>query len=457
MIIPLNHERMTLQRLPWVTIAIIALNVVIFLVTRPLAQRDYARTDAVYLELEAHVMAYPGVLEEDCLRCAGKPQFDELTARWERTHLDHIFSRFGYVPAQPKAAGLLGSLFLHAGFMHLLGNMYLLWLCGCSIEDVWGRPLYAAVYVTGGVGAALAHGAFQPESLAHLIGASGAVAALMGVFLVRCHDTRIRFFYWFLFVLVGTFFAPAWIMLMLWFTRELFYAFVFAGSSSVAFWAHIGGFGFGAAVAGFLKLTRIEEHYIAPAIDRKTDLLNKHPRFSSAVEHVEQGDYQRAIGELKIAATEDRDDPDLYRLLAQCYQSLDQPTEAARWLRQEMALHARRREASLVAETYHELVATTNDVKLTPRELSSAASALMETGDAGLAVPIYEELVDTAPEPLVRLRAGLTLVDFFSGEGQTRRAVSMLERVAPLAAAHPEWAERVEDKRTQVRASVPSA
>lgn len=398
-------------------------------------------------------MAYPEVLEDDCVACAGKARFDELEARWEKTHLAHIFSRFGYVPAHPSATGLVGSLFLHAGFMHLLGNMYLLWLCGCTIEDVWGRPLYATVYVTGGVGAALAHGAFQPESIAHLVGASGAIAALMGVFLVRCHDTRIRFFYWFLFTVVGTFFAPAWIMLALWFMKELFYAFVFGDSSSVAFWAHIGGFCFGATVAGFVKLTRIEEHFIAPAIDRKTNLLDRHPRFSSALEHVERGDYQRAVGDLKMALKEDRHDPDLYRLLAQCYQALDQPTEAARWLRHEMALHARKREPSLVAETYHELIATANDVDLTPRELATVASALMETGEESLAVPIYEWLFESAPESVLRLRSGLALVDLFSREGQASRAQSLLTRIAPLAENHPEWAERIDEMRAELRAS----
>ena len=446
MLIPLTHERATVQRLPWVTIAVIALNVIVFASTWPRAQRDTARSNEARRELLDFATGHPGIWEDDCGRCPGRTDFEKLRERYEDAQAEHIFSRFGFVPGKPTLRGLVGSLFLHAGWSHLLWNMYFLWLYGCSIEDLWGRPLYAAVYLTGGGVAALAHGAYQPESLAPLVGASGAIAALTGVFFVRCYDTRIRFFWTFL-ILFGTFYAPASIMLGLWFTKELFYAFVFQGSSSVAFWAHIGGFGFGVLVALAVKLARIEERFIAPSIDRKTNLVARHPRAREAIALIERGAYEEALGPLRVAARESPDDPELCRFLAQCYQALERPADAAPWLRKELRIHASRGDDELEAETYQELVATALDVRLTSRELASAARALMATGNEDLGAPIFRELLENAPEPAVRLRSALALADFYAHEGDRSRAESALAQAAALSEILPEWRSLVMERR----------
>jgi membrane associated rhomboid family serine protease len=439
MILPLTHERMTVQRLPWVTIVIIALNLAVFLVTWPQAISDYARMEEVMWEIDAYAAEHPDLPES--------VELQSLLARWDEVQSQHIFSRYGYVPARPTVTGLVGTLFLHAGWMHLLGNMYLLWLCGCSIEDLWGRPLYAAVYLLGGAGAALAHASFQPDSTAHLVGASGAIAALMGVFCVRCWNTNVRFFYWFFLALVGTFSAPAWVMLLLWFTRELFSAFVYAESSSVAFWAHIGGFGFGAALAFAMKLSRLEESVIAPAIDRKTNLAAKHPRFVTAVERFDQGDYSAAIRYLKDALKDESEDPDLHQWLARCYMALDEPHEAARCFRKELAIHLRKREFELAAQSYLELVAAAPDFELTARELGAVANAMMAGGYETEAAALFQKLLNGEFDPLLRLRAGLALAVFHHQQGRTRQGLSLLDELSPLAAAHPEWQSSIDEKR----------
>ena len=310
-----------------------------------------------------------------------------------------------------------------------------------------GRPLYAAVYLLGGAGAALAHAWFQPDSTAHLVGASGAIAALMGVFCVRCWNTNVRFFYWFFLALVGTFSAPAWIMLLLWLTRELFSAFVYAGSSSVAFWAHIGGFGFGAAAAFAMKLSRIEEKVIAPAIDRKTNLAAKHPRFVTALEHFDRGDASAALRDFKLAAKDEAEDPDLHQWLARCYLALERPHEAARCLRQELAIHLRRREFDLAAQSYLELVAAAPDFDLTARELGAVASAMMASGYETEAAELFQKLMNGESDPLLRLRAGLALAVFHHQQGRTRKGLSLLDELSPLAASHPEWQSSIDEKR----------
>jgi membrane associated rhomboid family serine protease len=443
---------MTLQRLPWVTLAIVALNFLVFFATWPQAVRDYERTDEVVTEIEAFVLEHPSVLDEECERCPDNVELDALVARWEERQSEHVFSRYGYVPARPTAVGLVGSLFLHAGWMHLLSNMYLLWLCGLSIEDIWGRPLYAAVYLLGGMGAALAHAWFEPESMAHLVGASGAIAALMGIFCVRCWNTTIRFFYWFFLTIFGTFSAPAWIMLILWLSRELFYAFVVGRSAGVAFWAHIGGFGLGAAFALGMKATGLEERFIAPAIERKTNLVSKHPRLGRALEYFDAGEYQKAVSELTIAVREDREDPDLYHLLGRCYEALSRPIDAARWMRKELAIHARRRENDLIVQSYHEILAIHPEVELDSRELFVVAGAFAAIDQIGDAANLFRKLLSATNDPLQRLRAGVALAEIHHRDGRTREALSVLEQIAPFATSLPEWQGVLEEKRQSFRA-----
>ncbi len=438
MILPLTHERMTVQRLPWVTIFIIALNLGVFLLTWPQAQEDYARMEEVVMDIEAYAERHSGLSES--------VELQSLLARWSEVQNEHIFSRYGYVPARPTAVGLIGTLFLHAGWMHLFGNMYLLWLCGCSIEDLWGRPLYAAVYLFGGAGAALAHAFFQPDSTGHLVGASGAVAALMGVFCVRCWSTKVRFFYWFL-AFVGAFSAPAWIMLLLWFAKELFSAFVFAESSSVAFWAHVGGFVFGVTVAFAMKLSRLEERVIAPAIDRKTNLAGKHPQLETALAHFDRGDFGKAIQCLELAIQEDEDDPDLHQWLARSYLTLGEAKEAARCFRKELAIHLRKRELELAAHSYLEIAAADPYLELSSRELVAVAGAMMVSGYEADAAALYQNLVASDAEPLLRLRAGIALVVFHERQGRTREGLALLDALAPLASTHPEWQSSIDEKR----------
>jgi len=103
--------------------------------------------------------------------------------------------------------------------MHLLFNMWFLWLVGCNVEDAWGRLLFPAFYLSGGAIAGLVHAGMMGSSSLTLIGASGAVAAAMGAFLVGFARTKIRFF-GLLLIRPMTFAAPAYVMLPLWVTGE---------------------------------------------------------------------------------------------------------------------------------------------------------------------------------------------------------------------------------------------
>ncbi len=177
--------------------------------------------------------------------------FYGLSFNSEREALAFIYT-YSFVPqAFFEAPGanfyrLFSNIFLHGGLAHIAGNMFFLWVFGDNIEDRLGHLGFLLFYLIGGVMATLAHGLFSPAAATPLIGASGAVSAVLGAYIVLFPRQRVLTFVppFFLFWL------PAWIYLGYWALIQLIEA---AGGlaqadalSNVAWWAHLGGFAFGA-------------------------------------------------------------------------------------------------------------------------------------------------------------------------------------------------------------------
>ncbi len=354
MIIPYGHEKSTVRRMPWVTFALIGLCVIAFIPTNMAVEDDgqaevvtRMRDVLVYLSSHPYLKMDPRFEEflrdrlsprdveqlqtslEAIKHIGGSPPESSRALRDEQEGLERRvdlllaasqkirgspFYRWGLIPAHFKAYALITYQFLHGGFWHLLFNMLFLFLAAPFIEDVWGRPLFAVFFLVAGAVSGLMYAVHYPTFEGPLIGASGAVAGVMGAFLVRGWSTRIRFLYWFFPVrpLYGSFTSPAWVMLPLWFLRELFYAQgndVLAGTpggGGVAHWAHVWGFACGLAVASAMVYFKIEERFIHPAIESKVTVLD-----NASVEEAMQA---RAEGRLEEAASrlrlELRDHPD---------------------------------------------------------------------------------------------------------------------------------------------------
>jgi membrane associated rhomboid family serine protease len=151
-----------------------------------------------------------------------------------------------YPPLLPLLTVLV-SMFLHAGWVHLIGNMWYLWIFGDNVEDRFGHAGFLAFYLAGGAASAAMHTAILPGSTTPTIGASGAIAAVLGAYALLWPRARVV-------TLVPIFFflqvvaLPALIVLGLWFVMQLFSG-VFAGGGGIAWWAHVGGFVFGMIVA----------------------------------------------------------------------------------------------------------------------------------------------------------------------------------------------------------------
>ena len=175
-----------------------------------------------------------------------------------------VFEHLWLIPANFTWYTYVTSLFVHAGILHLLGNMVYLFLFGSCVEDLIGRTKFVIFYLLGGLAACFAHIATTPahfESMIPLGGASGAITACIAGFLLFLARTKIEF-KWVFFLLfrvwTGDFFLPAWLVISLWFAKDLGLAVLtMAGGAEgggVAFAAHVGGFLWGLAAISLEKL-----------------------------------------------------------------------------------------------------------------------------------------------------------------------------------------------------------
>ena len=162
-----------------------------------------------------------------------------------------------------NVSDIFSSMFMHAGFLHLAGNMLYLWIFGDNVEDALGRFKYLFFYLVGGVVAALTHVLFNPNSQIPTVGASGAIGAVLGAYLILYPQSRVLTF-----IPIGFFMrlqlVPAAIVLGLWFILQLFNGVASLGGSDVAgtaFWAHIGGFVAGMLMAKLFAPKRRKQNY----------------------------------------------------------------------------------------------------------------------------------------------------------------------------------------------------
>ena len=179
--------------------------------------------------------------------------------------------QFALIPSQVTAGLDLGdisdiftSMFMHGGLAHIAGNMLYLWIFGDNVEDAMGHGKYLAFYLLGGLVASFTHILTNPASQIPTVGASGAIAAVLGAYLVLYPHSRVQTI-----IPLGYFMRltllPASIVLGMWFILQLFSGFLSLGGpdvGGVAFWAHIGGFVAGVVLAKLLASRRRPEYII---------------------------------------------------------------------------------------------------------------------------------------------------------------------------------------------------
>jgi membrane associated rhomboid family serine protease len=245
-VIPLKDSIPT-TRTPWVTIGLIAINVVVYFVLQRggiLSGPDQGiviRWGAIPYEI-----AHPGDLCEAVgqgIACEGQAGVTGQAA-----------------DQPPTALTVLTSMFMHGSILHLAGNMLFLWIFGNNIEDTVGRVRYVLFYVLGGAAALALQTVVDTGSAVPTIGASGAIAAVLGAYLVRFPRARVVTFVFviFFFTLLE---LPAIVVLGLWFAQQVLFGYLgyadpTGNGGGVAYFAHIGGFVFGMAAIGLFAWRR---------------------------------------------------------------------------------------------------------------------------------------------------------------------------------------------------------
>jgi membrane associated rhomboid family serine protease len=267
-LIPLR-DNIQSDHFPVVTVVIIAINVLVFLFlqgpsfsfsgadaveTKPVVEYgavpyrvthpgDDCVLAGVAIEEEApgQFIAVPGQEE---LLCEGTDEYAAVVSSSENVPLENI-------DPPPAFLTIFSSMFMHGGWLHIIFNMLFLWIFGNNVEDSMGRLRYVAFYLLGGIAAAATQIAVSPDSTVPLVGASGAIAAVLGGYALLYPHARVLtlFFAFFIFILE----IPAMVLLGLWILLQFLPAVgqlatpELGGGGGVAYFAHIGGFLFGLA------------------------------------------------------------------------------------------------------------------------------------------------------------------------------------------------------------------
>jgi len=394
-LLPIGHEQSTVRRLPVVTFGIMAACIVLFILSghgslvsdddikleekaaevfeyyweHPYLEIDdefevlvYGKADAVEDEFGEFADEIAGMFPQNEEVPSGiareQAELDRLTDAVLASRDEHSFFRWGLIPADFSVVGLVSHMFMHGGWLHLIGNLLILYLAGPFIEDVWGRPLYALFYFLSGCAAAGAYIAFNTGSEVPMIGASGAIAGVMGAFLVHYHQTRIKFFYMVGFFWRGTFDAPAWLMLPLWLGEQVAMAVLIgAEGSSVAHWAHIGGFAFGLGGALWMRKSGVIERYVQPKLGEKigTTVLER-PGLDRALLARSEGRHTEAYDLLATELKGHPHDTDTAELYWETAGELERQAEAVPLMLHSVQAQLRKGEAEAVCSIWNRLV-----------------------------------------------------------------------------------------------------
>lgn len=482
MIIPVSHEREYLLRWPIVTWGLIILCLAAhLLLSSPLDEMALYGDAVVYWLDHAYLDPGPELSEDEALT---DPEVQALAEAWstmeppdparvsrEQLELDRRIEmwrlaresrpmrRWGLAPADYEAGDLVTYMFLHAGWLHLLGNLFILYLAGAPLEDVWGRPLYLVFYLSSGVAAALLFALRYAGSETPLIGASGAIAGIMGAFLVRFWRVKIKFFY-FIWIIVrvwaGTFSASAMAIMPIWFLNEALWAYISdhfyratpdGTASGVAYLAHVGGFLFGVVFALVVKTLGLEEKHLKPRIHESIGLV-ENPGLEEAARARSLGN---PAGAREILEAELRKDPTNRELgLALWDLAIQERTtaHAAPRLIRILFEELRAGEVDLGLQHWHELESWAADTPVPAKVGVLVAETMLAQDSRDEAAKVIRRFAGTAaklPPPYVPrlIRAAVTIDPRLASQaaraalGSAELPDEMRESLTEIAAAYP--------------------
>ena len=352
------------------------------------------------------------------------------------------YARWGLVPNHPHFIALLTGIFIHVSLGHLFWNMVFLWLFGPHVEEALGWEAFLALYLGGGIAAGLLHMAivllFAPKVVVPLVGASGAISAILAPFAIRFHRAQIKLFW-----LPGALFGSSWSQLDvpavaglgLWILQSVGGGVLFLlnpQSGGTAYWAHIGGFVFGLVAAELTGLLR----------DGRQEYLLQDARSAAA-----QGHETLDLAIRKYRAFLERDpDNGVVRAEMAHLLAVQDHGEAARELLGALRELLRQNLPLLAAKRVQEASALGLPLALTARERLRLAGALETLGDASNAATLLSALIQETPDAPEDEMARLKLGQILQGRDPVQANAVLAEFLQKYP--HSEWARRAKELQT---------
>jgi len=493
MLIPIRHEGMHARRWPIITFTLIAVNVVCFLFTYTTLQNEAPQLG----QLKAHILLMAATHPELTLQPQAQQlvddfkkrepavwaqaqnqnrdvedsfdaqmrmqddesklqeQLDSLTEQYVQLRSNSVVDKYAFVPAHPTALSYLTANFLHGGWLHLIGNMWFLWLAGFVLEDAWGRPLYSVFYLIAGAAALQLHAWTNAGSMVPTIGASGAVAALMGAFLVRFPKMKIEMLWLLGFFRSYRFKAPAYALLPLWLLMEVFYGAIFGSSSSVAHWAHVGGFVFGALAALAIQHSGLEQKANKGIEEELT--LTSDAEIQQASDLIDQKQFESAISMLSAYAQAHPKSVDAHMLLVHAYRGTNDQSACISTLEKLCAIHAAAGEYELVWKTYEDFMsAGGKDLPANVWLDVCRAAEKMQFFDR--AVSEYETLAQAHATERQAISALLSAGRICMKQlNEPQRALQFFEAAEKSPVPHLDWEQSIGAGIKEAKAAMPKA
>lgn len=250
MLLPLRDNNPTLRR-PYVTVLLIAVNIVVFiwLLRQPGERQESIVANYGFVPKRIAQLSDPRLKVE-------VPVERQAAAPWGQPGAVVRKIQLAAVPEQIYLSAFT-AMFLHGGWLHVLGNMWFLWVFGNNVEDRLGHFVFLAFYLIGGLIATLCYAAFDPNGTSPMIGASGAVAAVLGAYAITWPFAKVKTLVFLILIFIWD--LPALVVLGFWFLGQLLEAIgamhmaANAGEPGIAFWAHVGGFVAGMALMPMLS------------------------------------------------------------------------------------------------------------------------------------------------------------------------------------------------------------
>jgi len=486
-LIPIGNENSTVRRMPVITFTIMALNVIIYFVTLPgLADQERQLMNSAskvqaFIESNKKMLADENVRsrlreegfisteEEEELKKQFKqnPGLESQYAAWLRgaeanvlreefrqtinafreAVSNHLYFKYGLAPnGKWKIYQLITWSFLHGGLLHLFGNLIFFFAVGFSLEDLWGRGTFLSFFLLGAIASALP--AIISPLPVPMIGASGAVSATMGAFLVRLFRSKVIIRWITLafaipFMLVGRkpfgriqvaayLYIPFYFLvqvLTVWFNHRM------GVTSETAYSAHFAGFIFGVVFALMMKATKTEEKYIHPKIEAKVS-FSASPAVTQALDVLDKGDAVTAERMLRSQLMKTPDNVDVIMGLIQIYQQTSNYDQLNGMYGRLIRHHLSKQDKEAALYAYDNLLSSFPDnhldVRIPARDWIAICQYLTEINMIRESAVEYERLANASLDDPLTIRACIEGGEAALAVHDNQRALRLFEKAQKI-------------------------